>query len=914
MEAKSSLTEKKKPTNRKSAFGAYLTSPDGLPVTTLGGQRHPFETGTPANPALLKKGHSFYSQKSQDVGRALFQVGAFPASAVQERLGEIAEELRITNARFDLFREEAALKERGLILAFEKIKAKCLDMKRNQEVMVSAYNKKCAVINSLNERIYGEAAKAKLEVMWDDETLKRIYGVEGDGSEDELLDMDIDLIQKSSAILESKRPRLPNGERSELTNEKAERDKTLAMRKVLLRRYIKNRSDSAELGQLRRKHTATQEDAAFESIRNRLMTKNFQGDTVNLVFFEEKSNQTQMSFGNPKYEKILLSQNELDLYHQRMLFEERIQLRANSSNFMYFLTDEVIKSMFDKEIWDLSNQTAMKPIEMPVEDCELIKGLKEVDKEGELEDKSIKRKTVLKNGSQSENGPSEDAIAEDTGVELDKFKLERLEDHINFKVHLQMPVNENLMKYLYISYIYVLYDRKKKQDLVGTRESQIQVLMNICSKLKSKIAESDFKLQKYKQHIEVFNDLHKDCKVGSTLVDYISDPAELENLEKDKKHMQVSAVSATNTDERDIAAGGDDAVAGAMENLMLRVWKIKAVSKEKNKKYMSFKFVYEKIHRFFQIRLQEVEFQEAIKVDHPYSLEEHFFRILTEKDVTVKKVEEKIKNFIVTLMNLKPNSKLTIMKKFLKLMPGGLFYGPVEEYVYLRCIEYIKTESRGLEVPINTQNGTNFVSYEKFEGFLVKYIHPRLNPKTIAQLNKALRGHLVTVTDPSLGLLAKKGLIDLDDGLEEVLKWTLAKSEHAKPSENFMDLFAILDISFVGRLSFQEFSHLYDCFTKKGPTERSKFLVQLDHFAMENPVESDELPLQSQLGLSTFHAQLRTLKNYAGTAKLFDPIQKFSPEYVHSSEEIKQIFYKNAIEGLDGTSECYLTFLNFCNV
>ena len=69
-------------------------------------------------------------------------------------------------------------------------------------------------------------------------------------------------------------------------------------------------------------------------------------------------------------------------------------------------------------------------------------------------------------------------------------------------------------------------------------------------KHKAKLADQDLRLMKYKQHVEVFNDLHKDCKVGVALGDFNSDPAELEPSDKEKKQMAQSIVTVNGLEEK----------------------------------------------------------------------------------------------------------------------------------------------------------------------------------------------------------------------------------------------------------------------------------------------------------------------------------------------------------------------------
>jgi hypothetical protein len=142
---------------------------------------------------------------------------------------------------------------------------------------------------------------------------------------------------------------------------------------------------------------------------------------------------------------------------------------------------------------------------------------------------------------------------------------------------------------------------------------------------------------------------------------------------------------------------------------MRKVHKIKAISKVKNKKYFSFKIIYQKLQQFFALRSQEAKLTDSQKVEHAYGLEEHFFRLLTEKDVGVKKIEERIKNFVVTLLNTEPNPKIKIFKAFIRVDDNAR-YGALEEYFYLKGIEFIKAESRGLEISADLLKGVNYVA------------------------------------------------------------------------------------------------------------------------------------------------------------------------------------------------------------
>ena len=101
--------------------------------------------------------------------------------------------------------------------------------------------------------------------------------------------------------------------------------------------------------------------------------------------------------------------------------------------------------------------------------------------------------------------------------------------------------------------------------------------------------------------------------------------------------------------------------------LLAKIKKMKTSMTMANKKYFSFKIIYQKLLYFFSMRASEVEFVENSQFRHPLTLEEHFFKYLTEKESSQKKIEEKIKNFIVTILSMEPNPKIEVFKRFISM-------------------------------------------------------------------------------------------------------------------------------------------------------------------------------------------------------------------------------------------------------
>ena len=557
-------------------------------------------------------------------------------------------------------------------------------------------------------------------------------------------------------------------------------------------------------------------------------TKNTGADTRSLISYAESSSQTLLSLCDKKYDRFLLNQYDVEGVRKRLEFESEVQTQIENRKFMCFLTDGLMRRLLTltpSEHFDIA----------PAKEVELL---------GELEEH---REAFLLNDAEYN-----ELLKRQPADEY--FDLQRVDEYLNHRISLPIPASEQLVKYLFLSYVFKVFSSKKYAETLRIKSDQVDVLFKICKKYKDKLKEYDKTLKKTKDDFKDFMNIHRGCQMSSLQNDF----------KIDRQMLKLPSTLFGPTDKDDSRRNKVSILA-----LINKIKKMKMIMKMSNKKYFSFKIIYQKLHQFFQTRASEVEYIDN-KIKHPFGLEEHFFRSFTEKENGYKKIEERIKNFIVTIFNVEPNAKIDLFKRFANLS-SSFPYTKNEEFYYLRGIEYIREESRGLDIPPDYHKGTSFVPFDKFESFLFRYVVAGMSPKIASIMWKEVRARVITGIEG----FSKKGIIEYDEGMSLVLKWINTSLSFKFSREHAFFLFNLLDREGSLNLDFQTFLKVYRMYNLPVHDEAIRMLDKVQQPKVRKALTVEDM-----------------LSKVAGNGNLLPEKPWQARNYIYSENQLKEIFCK----------------------
>jgi len=866
------------------------------------------------------------SESKIDLLMTQYQDASGPFSKVKDKLRreiELEEKVSsLTGTVHNLTEELKSLrdsfddKEKKMYNLMNKVQTKCGLLKNAYHGMLEYYNNKCSYINRFKQKLIVSMAikDPSNELLQEEEFMtkafcKEKWGIEEiSDDEDEVNDVFKDRIEK--IIQENNQPE-QNSQDSENNKDNLKRansqDSTYSPlnelkseieasknRKILFSRsYFNIKSHSSRNIKILQKLDKQGGGSLFS---NSIIKLDKATDTNGLVTVKnDVISQTTISLASKKYKDFLNNQYDVDVLHKRLQFENAVNSKVNHSTFMSFVTDDIIRCALGLD--------TSRPIEtLQVKDSELIRNVEELKRELQTLSKEEYEEECIRRGFE------------------DYFNLANIDTYFDLKCKVALPFTETTMKYIFMSYIYSAYALKKSRELVRRREEQVAVLFRFFRQLKQRLKKVEGEYRKKKTEMDVLTDLHANCKVSQLAREFTIEQTALE------EELAAGPTSFSMIPDKETGgafnAGSSNNLpnhGAIIDSLMRKVHKIKAISKVKNKKYFSFKIIYQKLQQFFALRSQEAKLTDSQKVEHAYGLEEHFFRLLTEKDVGVKKIEERIKNFVVTLLNTEPNPKIKIFMRFINL-DEQYRYGAIEEFLYLKGIDFIRTESRGLEITPDLQKGNNFVAVEKFEAFFQRYIISRLQAKVANTLIKDLK-NMYIITAEICGQLFKKGVVDYDQAMEEVFKWIHSKADLHLLLEDLMLLFVVLDLHGSGRLSFGQFVSLYKLLNVEYYEEATKYIFKSSILPAVDPEPGTEdrtgeekMEMQHSLNFDTFANTLGVLPQCAENT---EP-ENYQPEYIHSDGELKEMFCRyTQCENKQGevpqTSLDFVSFMGIVN-
>ena len=499
-------------------------------------------------------------------------------------------------------------------------------------------------------------------------------------------------------------------------------------------------------------------------------------DTRGLVPLQEGSTQTVLSLADKRYDPFLNNQYDVELLAKRNNFEREIEQHLQDHRRMCFLTDGLMRKLLLLS----PPKSEGSPDNVPLEHAELVVNLKNHDIDFHISEEEYNQKLKIAN--------------------IDSyFSPERLDEYMDHKLRLPFAATDTILKYVFLSYIFATLSNKKKLETIQRKEEQVAVLFKICKQYKQKLAEYDIVLKRSQEDFQSFIQIHRGCGISHITGDF-----------RFEKMNTVGSVDLTHVSSH----------SATISSIINRIKKLKSVMKVTNKKYFSFKVIYQKVHSFFINRSSEVEFfYDSNQVKHAHKIDEHFFRYFTDKESGVKKIEEKIKNFIITVYNMEYNPKIDMLMRFLNLSKEMPFTKS-EEYFYLRLIEFIKSESRGLEIPPDVHRGINFIPVEKLEVFLTRNIMWKIGSKAQANIFQAMKREIVTNFEG----VSKKGVIDIDVAMLIVFRYMNTKGSYTFPMEYSFSLFDILDIHNQESLDFSRFLEMYRLFNLNYYGEATRLL------------------------------------------------------------------------------------------
>jgi len=566
-----------------------------------------------------------------------------------------------------------------------------------------------------------------------------------------------------------------------------------------------------------------------------VMTNKASTDTKGLIKYCDQGTQTLLSFCNKKFDSFLLNQAEVESLYKRYNFECQVSKSVSNPRFMCFLQDPIMRLLIN-----LTPTPSPTYDKVPLDKIGLVSQLKQYEQDCYLHSEHYSHLVKAFDGQ--------------------GMCVEEIDEYMSQGLQVPIPVTDATIKYVFFSYLFSLKTARNLEESIHLKESQIEVLFDICRKLKQKINEYDLLVKKGRADLQNFQLAHKGCSLGFMTTDFIK--------EKPLSNLPINNITSLH----------------AMAN---RLKRLKFSLQLNKKKYYSFKIVYLKIYQFFQSRLTETTFDaDKLIVKHPNTLEEHFFKLLTDKDTGSRKIEEKMKNFIVTLYNIEDNPKIEIFKRFLNLS-NDFPYTRTDEYYYLRALDYMRQECRGLEIPVDTHKGIHLIPFDKMENFINKYIINRLHPRNQANLIKELK----ELNQLNVEGAPKKRVIDIDSAMIVVLKWLTSKSEFQFTREYCCLLYLVIDLDQSGVLEYREFVSAYQMFNLDTYGEATRLLLKVNDTKIKAP-----LSLEDSLFLTNMPEPDKPVieKNW------------YQEGYIYSEHELKSIFCKYVEEPLVEGKEPYL--------
>lgn len=571
----------------------------------------------------------------------------------------------------------------------------------------------------------------------------------------------------------------------------------------------------------------------FKYYKEIIQIKDEKQDTKGLILLNEEGTQPIVSFADPKYDNIVQNQYELESYRKRIEFERSVLLHLSDRRHMCFISDKLMRNLLGlNEVAPLPAESDESIIE--IDKSELIDHVRDHQVRYHFEDEKTFNTELKKT------------------VKENYFRLDLVDQYIKHMVRIPLPISESMVKYLFLSYVFSIQTMRQKSSLIERRENQVEVLFRLCQTYKSKIKDYDSLLKKTQADIQSFIQIHRGCNMS--------------HLQQDFKYVDKQSVKS----DQDVL---EQKHVITFATIINKVKKMKSMMKMTSKKYFSFKIAYQKIYLFFQLRSTEVEFIDGPSIRHNLAIEEHFFRFLTEKDNGIRKIEEKIKNYIVTLYNLDSNPKMEIFKSFAN-MSSTFPYGRLEEYFYLKAIDFIRQESRGLEIQPDYHLGLNYVPFEKMEAYVQKFVIPRISPRSANILWKSLKDLINLNTE----YIAKKGVVEFDAAMLHVLKWINTKTVNKFDPEYCFFLFDMLDLDRAGSLTFKDFNYVYKLFNLDVYGESTRLLCKMRSETIKQTLDNQEF----EEGMMS-----PALDNEG------QPIKPWmASNYIYSEIELREIFAK----------------------
>lgn len=696
------------------------------------------------------------------------QLQATPDEGIEEatkKTTTLMKNIENLKEEIDTINKSNIVKERKHITAMSKLQEKLKFVKTMNNTLVDKYNQQCDRMNKLKQRILYYVRKMDPSAEAGDP--EQIINMEIHKA----MEDDEPSIERPTSVTSEKEEEPTGVEAANNVPGSGNGTGFMVVDTIdtfdYYQYYDKRNVIRKSHSQRRNPNVYYKDSQHFKYYKEIVALKDMKQDTKGLVLVNEVSSQSIVSFVDPKYDNIIENQYELDSYRKRVEFERSVLERLTDKRHMCFITDRLVRSLIGlEEIRPKPDNPSQAMVE--IDQSELVDNVREHQVKYHFEDEATFNDELKRE------------------IKDSYFRLDLIDEYIKHTVKVPLPVSESMVKYLFLSYIFSIQTLKQKTSLIERRESQVEVLFRICQTYKNKIKDYDRLIKKLNSDLQNFTVIHRGCGVNHLTAGFKYN--EKQNIRSD---MDVVDNKSTLT----------------FKMLIHRIKKMKMIMKMINKKFFSFKIAYQKLHLFFQLRSSEVEYIEGPSIKHNLPVEEHFFRFLTEKDNGIKKIEAKIKNFIITIYNMDPNPKIEIFKSFANLsttMP----YGRIEEYFYLKAIDYIRQESRGLEIQPDYHLGLNYVPYEKLESFVLKYVVPRISPRSASILWKSLRDMINLNTD----YVAKKGVIDFDSAMQNILKWINTKTTAKFDAEYCFFLFDMLDLEKSGTMTFKDFMYVYKLF------------------------------------------------------------------------------------------------------
>jgi hypothetical protein len=506
----------------------------------------------------------------------------------------------------------------------------------------------------------------------------------------------------------------------------------------------------------------------------KLDKRDVETSTDDLLGLKEIGCQTKISMVTKRYDTLINCQYDLDLLRQRSNFEAEVMSHVGKPSYWCFLKDDLIRSLMHLEPFT-------NPDSLSASNLDLVKELQEHSKDFNCEVDLDKEETL--------------------DFYTKPFDIQKIDLYVNHRLQVPIVYTESMFKYIFYSYIFAAHSLKRKVDLVEKKSDELETLFKINKLQKERITllTSDRKI--LENQIETLKRAHKDCKASAFLNEFVF------NLEPSKDTLGDDTEIATRAEN---AISSASVVESTVAFIMQKVSEIQSSMHPKVKKNTSFKSLYSKVYQFLMVRCQEVKFDEKNRIVHPMNLSEHFYKLLVEKETTVSRVEERIRTFIINIINIVDCPKISIFKRFTRLELLSEENAAMQEYLYFRAMSTIKSESRGLDISPDVSKGLNLVPFDKFESFLLKYVFPMISQISKDNLSFDIKQLCEAVSAISDFSVFKKGCIDLDAAMSAVFRYTsICEEEYMMQAAACFSTFVCLDIKCSRAISWQGLLRLH---------------------------------------------------------------------------------------------------------